>query len=98
MLRALPPSAIVHGVILADGPGDRLPLAHAHRLRWTYRPDDLVDALRSLALPDAPGTAYLAGEARACQEMRGHLVRERGWPRRAVVVKPFWTPGRRGLD
>jgi len=27
-----------------------------------------------------------------------HLVAERGWPRRAVVVKPFWAPGRRGLD
>ncbi|MCC5581739.1 hypothetical protein IMZ11_39670 [Microtetraspora sp. AC03309] len=29
MLRALPSSAVVHGVIVADGPGDRLPLARS---------------------------------------------------------------------
>jgi hypothetical protein len=26
------------------------------------------------------------------------LVRERGWPRRSVLTKPFWTPGKRGMD
>src|SRR4051812_11755681 len=29
MTRALPSSAVVHGVILVDGPGDRLPLARS---------------------------------------------------------------------
>ncbi|GAA4072730.1 hypothetical protein [Nonomuraea soli] len=24
------------------------------------------------------------------------LVRERGWPREAIKVNPFWTPGKRG--
>ncbi|WP_328855461.1 siderophore-interacting protein [Microbispora hainanensis] len=122
MLRALPPSAIVHGAISVEGPGDHLPLNHADRLTWSCRPADrvdpahlvdpghlvdpthlvdpahLVDMVRSLELPDAPGVAYLAGEARSCQAVRLHLIRERGWPRRAVVVKPFWTPGRRGMD
>lgn len=98
MLRALPPSATVFGAILAEGPGDRLPVEHADRLSWTYRPADLVDAVRSLELPAAPGIAYLAGEARSCQAVRDHLVRERGWSRRSVIVKPFWTPGRRGMD
>lgn len=104
MLRALPPSAIVHGAISVEGPGDRLPLDHAERLMWRCRPADLVDPadlvemVRSLPLPDTPGVAYLAGEARSCQAVRLHLVRERGWPRRAVVVKPFWSPGRRGMD
>ncbi|WP_433221091.1 SIP domain-containing protein [Microtetraspora malaysiensis] len=54
--------------------------------------------VRSLDLPGEPGVAYLAGEVRACQAVRGHLVGERGWSRRDVVVKPFWTPGRRGMD
>lgn len=98
MLRALSPSAIVHGVILADGPGDQLPLARSDRLTWVYRPDELPDAVRSLDLPGEPGAAYLAGEARTCQTVRGHLVSERGWSRRDVVVKPFWAPGRRGMD
>lgn len=47
--------------------------------------------------PPATGAAYLAGEARTCQLIRDHLVRERGWPRAAIKVKPFWTPGRRGM-
>ncbi|GLW98416.1 siderophore-interacting protein [Microtetraspora sp. NBRC 16547] len=98
ILRALPPSAIVHGAISAEGPGDRLPLKRADRLTWTYRPAHLVEAVRALELPDAPGIAYLAGEARNCQAVRDHLVHERGWSRRAVVVKPFWAPGRRGMD
>ncbi|WP_211591747.1 siderophore-interacting protein [Microbispora sp. H10836] len=98
MLRALPPSAIAHGAISVEGPDDRLPLEHADRLTWRYRPTDLADVVRSLELPHTPGIAYVAGEARSCQAVRAHLVRERGWPRRAVIVKPFWTPGRRGMD
>ncbi|MFC5827276.1 siderophore-interacting protein [Nonomuraea insulae] len=34
MLRALPASAAVHGVILASEPGDRLPLARSDRPTW----------------------------------------------------------------
>lgn len=98
MLRALPPSAVAHGVILVNGPGDRLPLARSDRLTWICRPDDLLGGVRSLDLPDEPGVAYVAGEARTCQAVRGHLVGERDWSRRDVVVKPFWTPGRRGMD
>ncbi|MFI0446772.1 siderophore-interacting protein [Actinomadura sp. 6N118] len=98
MLRALSPSAIVHGVILADRPGDQLPLARSDRLTWVYRPDELPDAVLSLDFPGEPGVAYVAGEARTCQAVRGHLVNERGWSRRDVVVKPFWAPGRRGMD
>ncbi|WP_262401885.1 siderophore-interacting protein [Actinomadura sp. CNU-125] len=98
MLRALPAGADVHGVLVADGPGDRLPLPGGDRPTWVYRPAELPDAVRSLDLPDVPGVAYLAGEARACQAVRRHLVDERGWSRRDVVVKPFWTPGRRGMD
>ena len=61
-------------------------------------PAGLVEALRELALPDEPGVAYVAGEARVCQAVRRHLIKERAWPRTAVIVKPFWTPGKRGLD
>ncbi|MBE1532110.1 siderophore-interacting protein [Actinomadura algeriensis] len=98
MLRALPAPAAVHGVIVTDGPGDRLPLPRSDRLTWIHRPAELPDAVRSLDLPGVPGVAYLAGEARACQAVRRHLVDERGWSRRDIVVKPFWTPGRRGMD
>lgn len=103
MLRAVPPGRRVFGVVEADTPADHLDL-----------PGDLVrvcrsgasaagskvqvDAVRALDLPEGPGVAYLAGEARTIQSVRAHLVRERGWQRRDVRTKPFWTPGRKGLD
>lgn len=96
MLRALPEKTHVHGVVEVDGPDDWLPLA----LGWVYRSagESLVDGVRALDLPAEPGVAYVAGEARACQAVRRHLVQDRGWPRRSVVVKAFWAPGKRGLD
>jgi NADPH-dependent ferric siderophore reductase len=42
--------------------------------------------------------AYVAGEARTCQAVRNRLVTELGWSRRQIVLKPFWTPGKRGMD
>jgi NADPH-dependent ferric siderophore reductase len=58
----------------------------------------LLQSLTQLQLPSEPGTAYLAGEARTIQMLRRHLITERRWPRQAIRTKPFWTPGRRGLD
>lgn len=105
MLRALPADARVHGAIEVAGPQDRLPLPRSFDLTWGFRGDEsatrsasLVAAVRELDLPEEPGVAYLAGEARTCQAVRDQLVRERRWPRRAVLVKPYWTPGKRGMD
>ncbi|MFG2052702.1 siderophore-interacting protein [Micromonospora sp. NPDC048930] len=91
MLRALSADARVHGVIEVRGPDDRVPLHRAGELTWIHRdrPDGIIQALRALDLPAAPGVAYVAGEARACQAARRHLRAERGWPADAVVVKPF---------
>jgi len=82
---------------------DRLPLRG--EVSWIFRGTasaaasaTLVESVRSLDLPDEPGIAYVAGEARTVQAVRAHLVRDRGWPRRSVIVKPFWTPGKRGMD
>ncbi|WP_188191609.1 siderophore-interacting protein [Nonomuraea sp. SYSU D8015] len=103
MLRALPEDAAVYGAVEADGPGEHLDLPR--KLVRVCRDGApaagsraLVDAVRELDLPDRPGVAYLAGEARTIQAVRAHLVGERGWSRRDVRTKPFWTPGRRGLD
>lgn len=75
------------------------------RLSWQYRhgapaasSQTLVRAVSELELPDEPGSAYVAGEARTVQWVAQHLVRDRGWPRRAIRTKPFWAPGRTGLD
>ncbi len=103
MLRSLPPSAEVHGVIQANTSADHIdlprPLQRIERNGASAAASrQLADAVAGLDLPDRPGVAYLAGEARTIQLVRSHLVRERGWPRRSVRTKPFWTPGRRGMD
>ena len=105
MLRALPPEADAYAVLEAFGPASRLPLPGKAEVTWVDRGDAdaadstlLVEALRAAKLPTNPGVAYVAGEARTCQAVRNHLVRERDWPRRSVIVKPFWTPGKRGLE
>ncbi|MFZ0668145.1 MAG: siderophore-interacting protein [Acidimicrobiales bacterium] len=106
MLRSLAPEEAVTGVVEVATPEDRLPLARAEELTWRYRGDapaassqTLVEAVKALDLPDAPGFAYIAGESRACGDIRRHLVEDRGWPaRQSIIVKPFWTPGKKGLE
>ena len=109
MIRALleaDPGADIRGVIEVGYPADRLPLPdRLTRLAWHYRhgapaasSQALLTAVTELDLPAEPGSAYVAGEARTVQMVAQHLVRERGWPRRAIRTKPFWAPGRTGLD
>jgi NADPH-dependent ferric siderophore reductase len=105
MLRALPHQATVHGVIEVDEEADRLPLVHREAMNWlsrhgasAERSATLIDALRSLELPAEPGHAYIAGEAKTCAAARRHLIDDRGWPARSISTKPFWTPGKRGLE
>ncbi|WP_422664834.1 siderophore-interacting protein [Acrocarpospora corrugata] len=102
MIRGLG-DASVFGVVEVAGKDDLLELGDA--VRWIFRGErsaaesgELVEAVRGLSLPAEAGVAYVAGEAKTIQMVRDHLVRERGWPRRAVLTKPFWTPGRVGLE
>ena len=103
MLRALPPDLDARGVIQANTAADHIALPR--QLQRIERNGEsaassrqLASAVAAMDLPSRPGVAYLAGEARTIQLVRSHLMRERGWPRRSIRVKPFWTPGRRGMD
>lgn len=106
MVRWLPPASRVFGCLEVDSPDERIDLGHRGQdLAWGYRQGrsaasahTLVDAVRNLDLPAEPGMAYLAGEARTVQLIRRHLVEDRKWPRRSVLTKPFWAPGRKGMD
>jgi NADPH-dependent ferric siderophore reductase len=107
MLRALPDGTRAYAVLEVDEPDDSLPLdgPPSADLRWQYRhgqpaaaSEALVKGLAGLDLPGEPGVAYLAGEARTIQLLRRHLVADRGWPRQAIRMKPFWALGRKGLD
>ncbi|MEU6255936.1 siderophore-interacting protein [Streptomyces sp. NPDC047043] len=98
MLAALPDGARVSGCVETETTADRLPLPHSDRLDWLTRGGtSLPDAIRRLA-PEPGGIAYVAGEARTVQQVRQTLVREFGWDRRSVLTKPFWAPGRKGLE
>lgn len=103
MLRSMRPTAEIYGVIEAGSDAEHLPLATP--LTRVGRGDGpaansavLADALRGLPLPDYPGIAYLAGEALTIQTLRKILITERGWDRRQIRTKPFWTPGRIGME
>ncbi|XVQ08307.1 siderophore-interacting protein [Spirillospora sp. CA-255316] len=104
MLRGLDAEARVYGVLESESAEHDLPMPGPHRLRRVHRAGApaassriLLSAVADLDLPGRDGAAYIAGEARTCQMVRDHLVRERGWQRTAIKVKPFWTPGKRGL-
>ncbi|MEV4223436.1 MULTISPECIES: siderophore-interacting protein [unclassified Nonomuraea] len=104
MIAGLDGSAAVFGVLESEGPEHDLPMPGDPPLRRVHRHGApaassrvLLAAVAELDLPGDAGAAYVAGEARTCQMVRDHLVRERGWPRTSIKVKPFWAPGKRGL-
>ncbi|QVQ52831.1 siderophore-interacting protein [Spiractinospora alimapuensis] len=104
MVAAIEPDQPVRAVLESAGPDHDVPLAEGADVRRVHRGSAsaasslaLQTAVAELALPESPGVAYVAGEARTCQAVRNHLVQERGWPRKSIKVKPFWTPGKYGL-
>jgi NADPH-dependent ferric siderophore reductase len=103
MLAALPAGTPAYPLLEVGTAADRLPMDRD--VPWLYRDGrpaaasaSLLEAARRLELPNEPGAVYLAGEARTVQWLRRHFVTERGWPRQNVRTKPFWAPGKRGLD
>jgi NADPH-dependent ferric siderophore reductase len=106
MIAALDPGQEVYAVLESDSAEDEVPLAlgdgrtavrvHRHGAPAASS-QALLDAVAALELPDHAGAAYLAGEAHTARAVRDHLIRDRGWDRTAITVKPFWTPGKRGL-
>jgi NADPH-dependent ferric siderophore reductase len=106
MIRHLPDDLPVYTVVEIGDDADRLPLTRdatwVHRTSGPASAADnggvLVAAVSRLTLPDQPGVGYLAGEARTIQAVRSLLIHGRGWTRRSIHTKPFWTPGKRGLE
>ncbi|NRQ33738.1 siderophore-interacting protein [Nonomuraea sp. NN258] len=104
MIRALTGASGVFGVLESETPEHDLPMPGQARLRRVHRRGApatsspvLLAAVAELDLPGNAGAAYVAGEAMTCRLVRDFLVRERNWPRTSIKVKPFWTPGKRGL-
>ncbi|GAB3706848.1 siderophore-interacting protein [Nocardiopsis oceani] len=101
LLAALGPDAHTIGVLESDSAGDDVPVSGLDRVVRVHRHGAsaaasrfLPAAVAELDLPEGPGFAYVAGEARTGQAVRAHLVGERGWPRDTVRVKAFWASGK----
>jgi NADPH-dependent ferric siderophore reductase len=71
----------------------------ADEVRWVAERGD--DAATGLALLEASGlgdpedglVVYVGGEMTLAATIRSALVRDRGWPRDAVMPKPYWRRG-----
>lgn len=74
---------------------DRRALASAADLsvHWIAEADDLVSAVRALALPGGDGYAWCAGEASAMATLRRVLVDEKGLDRHAIRAAAYWKRG-----
>jgi NADPH-dependent ferric siderophore reductase len=80
---------------------ERLPLdaPTADAVRWVAEQGD--DAATGLALLGASGlgdpedgvVVYVGGEMTLASTIRSALVRDHGWPRDAVMPKPYWRRG-----
>ncbi|GAA1504263.1 siderophore-interacting protein [Streptomyces synnematoformans] len=104
---ALPAVAGIFAAVPADVPvrawievadaADRLALpapAHAD-VTWLVRGSDAPtpDAVRGAELPGGTPYAWVAGESATVRAVRRHLVRERGFDRRAVTFTGYWRRG-----
>jgi NADPH-dependent ferric siderophore reductase len=62
-------------------------------VQWLDRSDELLAAVRALALPAGEGYAWCAGEAGAMAKLRRILVDEKGHDRRAIRAAAYWKQG-----
>src|SRR5215510_13034012 len=98
MIRALPAEAVVLACLEVASTDHRWPQAEVTRsesICWVDRAgrpgSALVSWLERQSLPSANYmTAYVTGEAWLCAIVQAHLVRDRGFPVRAVRAMPYW--------
>lgn len=65
------------------------------KVTWLHRSrgDDLVGAVKRLRFDAGPVDAFVHGEARAIQELRWHLLRDRGLRREQLSISGYWLRG-----
>ncbi len=65
-------------------------------LTWVATDDELLAAVRALALPEGDGYAWCAGEAACMAALRRELVDVKGHPGEAIRAAAYWKRGARG--
>jgi NADPH-dependent ferric siderophore reductase len=56
-------------------------------------PEQLVDAVRAMQLPEGDGFFWCAGEAAMASQVRDILFNEKGHPREAARISAYWKKG-----
>jgi NADPH-dependent ferric siderophore reductase len=95
VLGALPPDVPASAFLEVADTDEEQPLPGTATVHWVHRGAGaaglpLVDAVRAAAFPAGRGQAWLAGEAAAVKQLRGHLLAERGLDRRLVYATGYW--------
>lgn len=83
---------------VGDGAEEQpLPTAADAEIRWVHRArgESLTEAVRSLTFERGVVQAFVHGEGGAIQQLRRHLLRERGLAKELLSISGYW---RRGLD
>ncbi|HEY8359130.1 MAG TPA: siderophore-interacting protein [Ramlibacter sp.] len=62
-------------------------------VQWVAQPQQLVDAVRALALPAGEGYAWCAAESGIAAALRRVLVDEKGHDRHAIRAAAYWKRG-----
>ena len=65
-------------------------------LTWVATDDELLAAVRALALPAGDGYAWCAGEAACMAALRRELVDVKGHPGESIRAAAYWKRGARG--
>lgn len=99
ILESLPPGTPARVWIALDHTADRCELSTEAdaRITWLVREESAPateDAIRAADdLPDGTPYAWIAGESATVKAVRRHLVRERGFDRKAVRFTGYWRRG-----
>ena len=97
-LEQLPAGARALVLLKAGDAADRRVFASAAdlSLTWVSSDEELLAAVRALALPEGDGYAWCAGEAACMAALRRELVDVKGHPREAIRAAAYWKRGALG--
>ena len=91
-LEELPSDVRAIVLVQVTDDGDRREFESAARLdvHWLTPDDDLVEQVRALALPDAEGYVWCAGESAPMARLRECLLVEKAHPLESMRVASYW--------
>jgi NADPH-dependent ferric siderophore reductase len=97
-LEQLPAGAKAIVILGASDAADRRAFKSAAdvTLTWVSSDDQLLAAVRALALPEGDGYAWCAGEAACMAALRRELVDVKGHPRESIRAAAYWKRGATG--